>query len=79
MFPEALNTCELFTNIRIAVKWYSFSIVIMITTLKGLWRKEGIPKPDQKNRPYINHKKKKKKDKENLQNCRLCSLGWPQN
>ena len=48
----------------------------------GLWHTDGSPNLAQKIRPYNNQqqkKKKKKKKEENLQNCRLCCPGWPQN
>ena len=43
-----------------------------------LWYTNGSPDLGQKTRPYNNQQKKKKK-KENLQNCRLCCPGRPQN
>ena len=41
----------------------------------GLWHTNGSPNPGQKTRPYNNKQKKK----DNLQNCQLWYLGWPQN
>ena len=43
----------------------------------GLWHPHGSSILSQKTWPYNNQQKKKKK--ENMQNCRLCCPGWPQN
>ena len=41
----------------------------------GLWLTHGSTNPGQMTRPNNNQQKKR----ENLQNCRLCFPGWPQN
>ena len=43
-------------------------------TPMGLWYTNGSPNLGQKTRAYYNQQKN-----ENLQNCRLCCPGWPQN
>ena len=45
----------------------------------GLWHTHESPNLGQKTRLNNNQKKKKKKKEENMQNCRLCCPGWPQN
>ena len=42
----------------------------------GLWHTNGSPYLGQKTRLYSNQPHTKK---ENMQNCRLCCTGWPQN
>ena len=45
-----------------------------ITHPMGFWHTHGSPNFRQKTRPNNNQQ-----NKENLQNCRLCCPGWPQN
>ena len=45
----------------------------------GLWHPHGSRNLCQTTKPNNNQQKKKKRKKENLQNCGLCCLGWPQN
>ena len=60
-------------------KWYMHNLVAVLAndtqTPMGLWHTNGSPNLDQTTRPY----NKQQQKKENLQNCRLCSTGWPQN
>ena len=60
-------------------KWYMYNptSVLENDTHKLLCYFDGSLNPGQTTRPYNNQQKKKKK--ENLQNCGLCSPGWPQN
>ena len=62
-----------------ANKWYMHNPAPVLEndtqTPMGLWHTNGSPNLDQKTRPHNNQQKKK----ENLQNCRLCCPGWPQN
>ena len=59
-----------------AKKWYMHNPapVLENDTHKLLWYTHGSPNLGQKIRPNNNQQKAK-----NLQNCRLCCSGWPQN
>ena len=50
-------------------------VAVLDQTPTGFWDTNGSPNLGQKTRSYSNQQKKN----ENLQNCKLCCTGWPQN